>query len=99
VALPELDANRGVIAIQRLTLQNEGWRRDPDVVEPVTETLFDRSLAPVAATAVLELAVQTRDAGGTVITRISAAYEHEQQQLAAVAPSTSLAALELTGVH
>jgi phage tail-like protein len=33
VALPELDANSGVIAIQRLTLQNEGWERDPSVVE------------------------------------------------------------------
>lgn len=33
VALPELDANNNAIAIQSLTLQNEGWELDPDVVE------------------------------------------------------------------
>ncbi|ALF52900.1 phage tail protein [Nostoc piscinale CENA21] len=33
-ALPELDANANAIAIQMLTLQNEGWERDVDVTEP-----------------------------------------------------------------
>jgi len=33
VALPELDANNNAVAIQSLTLQNEGWELDPDVVE------------------------------------------------------------------
>ncbi|TFH66125.1 MAG: phage tail protein [Gemmatimonadales bacterium] len=33
-ALPELNANDGAIAIQKLTLQNEGWERDYDVTEP-----------------------------------------------------------------
>lgn len=64
----------------------------------VTETLFDRALHPLAATAVLELTVQTPDAGGSVIGRIGTAYEREQQQLATVSPSTSLAALGLDGI-
>ncbi|MFE4106948.1 phage tail protein [Almyronema epifaneia] len=38
-ALPELDANANAIAIQMLTLQNEGWERDYDVTEP-TEPSF-----------------------------------------------------------
>jgi histidyl-tRNA synthetase len=38
--LPELDANHGVTAIQRLVLQNEGWERDVDVAEPA-EPAFD----------------------------------------------------------
>ena len=33
-ALPELDANAGAVALQAITLQNEGWERDYDVVEP-----------------------------------------------------------------
>ena len=33
-ALPELDANASEVAIQHLVLENEGWERDPDVVEP-----------------------------------------------------------------
>jgi phage tail-like protein len=33
VALPELDANNNAVAIQSLTLQNEGWELDPEVVE------------------------------------------------------------------
>lgn len=37
VALPELDANGNAVAIQTMTLQNEGWELDPAVVEP-TET-------------------------------------------------------------
>ena len=33
-ALPELDASANAIAIQTLTLQNEGWERDYEVTEP-----------------------------------------------------------------
>jgi phage tail-like protein len=33
-ALPDLDANTGSVAIQSITLQNEGWERDEQVVEP-----------------------------------------------------------------
>lgn len=34
-ALPELDANgEAAVAIQRITLQLEGWERDTDVAEP-----------------------------------------------------------------
>ena len=40
-ALPELDANGAAVAIQTLVLQNEGWERDYDVVEPV-EPSFDQ---------------------------------------------------------
>lgn len=36
-ALPELDANAHVIAIEHMVLQNEGWERDTAVPEP-TET-------------------------------------------------------------
>jgi phage tail-like protein len=39
-ALPELDANASAVAIERITLQNEGWKRDAAVVEPA-ETSFD----------------------------------------------------------
>lgn len=38
-ALPELDANANAVAIQYLKLENEGWDRDKDVVEP-TEPSF-----------------------------------------------------------
>jgi phage tail-like protein len=38
-ALPDLDANAGAVAIQHIKLENEGWERDVDVVEP-TEPLF-----------------------------------------------------------
>jgi len=38
-ALPDLDANANAIAIQHLKLENEGWERDYDVVEP-TEPSF-----------------------------------------------------------
>jgi phage tail-like protein len=41
-ALPELDANSNIVAIQSITLQIEGWERDPDVVEPA-ETTTDAS--------------------------------------------------------
>jgi phage tail-like protein len=33
-ALPDLDANANAVAIQTLKLENEGWERDSDVVEP-----------------------------------------------------------------
>jgi phage tail-like protein len=39
-ALPNLDADAGVVAIQSLVLENEGWERDYSVVEP-TEPSFD----------------------------------------------------------
>ncbi len=33
-SLPELDASANAVAIQTLKLENEGWERDYDVVEP-----------------------------------------------------------------
>ncbi len=33
-AIPELDASANAVAIQTLTLQNEGWERDYEVTEP-----------------------------------------------------------------
>jgi phage tail-like protein len=33
-SLPDLDANANAVAIQHLKLENEGWERDYDVVEP-----------------------------------------------------------------
>ena len=33
-AMPELDASANAVAIQSMTLQNEGWERDYDVSEP-----------------------------------------------------------------
>lgn len=38
-AMPELDASANAVAIQTLKLENEGWERDVDVVEP-TEPSF-----------------------------------------------------------
>jgi phage tail-like protein len=38
-AVPDLDANANAIAIQTLKLENEGWERDPDVVEPTEPVL------------------------------------------------------------
>ena len=38
-ALPELDANGNGVAIQSITLENEGWERDTEVPEP-TEPVF-----------------------------------------------------------
>ncbi len=40
-ALPELDANANEVAIETLTLEHEGWERDPAVVEPVEPSLTD----------------------------------------------------------
>ena len=39
-AIPDLDANANAVAIQTLKLENEGWERDLDVVEP-TEPSFN----------------------------------------------------------
>jgi phage tail-like protein len=36
-AIPELDSNANAVAIESMTLQNEGWERDESVTEP-TET-------------------------------------------------------------
>jgi len=33
-ALPELDANGHAVAFEHIVLQNEGWVRDVDAVEP-----------------------------------------------------------------
>ena len=38
-ALPELDANANAIAIEQIKLENEGWERDADVVEPAEPSL------------------------------------------------------------
>jgi hypothetical protein len=38
-AMPDLDANANAVAIQTLKLENEGWERDYEVVEP-TEVSF-----------------------------------------------------------
>lgn len=40
-ALPDLDANANAVAIQTLKLENEGWERDYDVVEPAEQTFTE----------------------------------------------------------
>jgi phage tail-like protein len=40
-ALPDLDANAGAVAIQHIKLENEGWERDYDVVEPSEPTFSE----------------------------------------------------------
>lgn len=40
-ALPELDASANAVAIQSLTLKNEGWERDYDVTEPTEPTFTE----------------------------------------------------------
>jgi len=37
--LSDLDANANAVAIQTLTVENEGWERDTSVTEPVEPTL------------------------------------------------------------
>ena len=37
-ALPDLDANANAVAIQQLSLENEGWERDREVPEPTEPT-------------------------------------------------------------
>ncbi len=38
-AMPDLDANANAVAIQHIKLENEGWERDQEVVEPTEPTL------------------------------------------------------------
>lgn len=38
-ALPDLDANANAVAIQTIKLENEGWERDRETVEPSEPTL------------------------------------------------------------
>jgi phage tail-like protein len=40
-ALPDLDANGSVTAIEHITLENEGWLRDPEVKEPVEPSFVE----------------------------------------------------------
>ena len=40
-ALPDLDANTAVVAIEHIKLENEGWERDQTVVEPVEPSFSD----------------------------------------------------------
>ncbi|MHC4167164.1 MAG: phage tail protein [Planctomycetota bacterium] len=40
-AQPELDASANAVAIQTLTLQNEGWERDYEVTEPDEPTFVE----------------------------------------------------------
>ena len=40
-ALPDLDANANAVAIQHIKLENEGWERDVDVVEPSEPTFTE----------------------------------------------------------
>jgi phage tail-like protein len=40
-ALPDLDANANAVAIQTIKLENEGWERDTDVVEPAEPTFTE----------------------------------------------------------
>jgi phage tail-like protein len=40
-ALPELDANANAVAIQTMKLENEGWERDFEVVEPTEPTFSE----------------------------------------------------------
>lgn len=42
-ALPDLDANANAVAIQTLKLENEGWERDVDVVEPAEPAFTEPS--------------------------------------------------------
>jgi phage tail-like protein len=44
-ALPELDASSNAVAIQSITLENEGWERDTAVTEP-QEPSFDTPAPP-----------------------------------------------------
>ncbi|NJO13039.1 MAG: phage tail protein [Gammaproteobacteria bacterium] len=40
-ALPDLDANANAIAIQSIKIENEGWERDVEVVEPAEPTFTE----------------------------------------------------------
>jgi hypothetical protein len=39
--MPELDANANAVAIQKIKLENEGWERDYEVVEPTEPTFTE----------------------------------------------------------
>ena len=43
-AMPDLDANANAIAIQSIKLENEGWERDYDVVEPAEPDFTEPSV-------------------------------------------------------
>lgn len=45
-ALPELDASGNAVLIQYLKIENEGWRRDTDLTEPVEPSLPKTSVKP-----------------------------------------------------
>lgn len=38
-ALPDLDANANAVAIEHIKLENEGWERDRETVEPTEPTI------------------------------------------------------------
>lgn len=40
-SLPDLDANANAVAIQHIKLENEGWLRDTDVVEPAEPSFLE----------------------------------------------------------
>jgi phage tail-like protein len=40
-SLPDLDANANAVAIQTIKLENEGWERDVEVVEPAEPTFTE----------------------------------------------------------
>lgn len=40
-ALPDLDANANIVAIERLKLENEGWERDYAVTEPAEPSFVE----------------------------------------------------------
>ena len=40
-ALPDLDANANAVAIEHIKLENEGWERDLDVVEPAEPSFVE----------------------------------------------------------
>ena len=42
-ALPELNANGAAVAIQKITLENEGWERDYEVKEPAEPSFTEPS--------------------------------------------------------
>ncbi len=43
-ALPDFDANANAIAIQHIKLENEGWERDVDIVEPAEPSFTEPPL-------------------------------------------------------
>lgn len=44
-AMPDLDANANAVALERITLENEGWERDLAVMEPAEPTVPKRKSA------------------------------------------------------